>query len=99
MLDDAEVFKRLAAPADASDDDWWESLYDKVLTDGVLVGEHHWNSDNPGAGADATFIREDRGLFFVDSETCYGVYETFDEAADDCMLFEVSDTSVRISSE
>jgi hypothetical protein len=34
MLDDAEVFKRLAAPGDQDDDDWWESLDDKVLTHG-----------------------------------------------------------------
>jgi hypothetical protein len=96
MLDDTEVFRRLATPGEQDDEDWRETIYEKVLADGVLVGEHHWSSDNPGAGAGATFIREYRGLFFVESDSSDGVYETFDEAADDCMLFEKSETTVQI---
>jgi hypothetical protein len=33
------VFKRLAAPGEQDDEDWRETVYEKVLADGVLDRE------------------------------------------------------------
>ena len=61
------------------------------------MGEKQWNSDNPGAGADSVEVYAFEDLFFVDDDSGIdGAYETFSDAADDCMFLEVNETTVKI---
>ena len=61
------------------------------------MGEKQWNSDEPGECADSVKVYAIEDLFFVDDGSGIdGAYETFSDAADDCMLLEVNNTTVRI---
>jgi hypothetical protein len=62
------------------------------------VAVKEWNSDNPGSGAGSDRAYAFQGLFFVeyDSGIIDGAYETFSDAAYDCMLLEVNETTEKI---
>jgi hypothetical protein len=90
------LFKRFAEPGQQLDDDWLDALHEKVRDEGTLVVVHEWNSDNPGAGAGLVSVYAFKDLFFVDDEVSDGAYETFSDAADDCMFLQVNDTTVRL---
>jgi hypothetical protein len=65
-----------------------EALHEKLSDEAVLVTEKQWNSDDPGAGAGSVEVYAFEDLFFVDDDSAIdGAYETFSDAADDCMLF------------
>jgi hypothetical protein len=63
----------------------------------MKASQWQWNSDDPGAGADSVEVYAFEDLFFVNDDSGIdGAYETFSDAADDCMLLEVNNTTVRI---
>jgi hypothetical protein len=96
-LDDREVFKRLAKPSEQFDGDWVDALHEKVRGEGTLVGKKQWDSGNPGAGAGSVEVYAFQDLFFVDDDSGIdGAYEKFSDAADDCMLLQVNDTTEKI---
>jgi hypothetical protein len=96
-LDDRELFKRLAKPGEQFDEGWIDALHEKVRNEGDLVAKKQWDSANPGAGTGSVEVYAFQDLFFVDDDSGIDVaYETFSDAADDCMLLEVNDTTVRI---
>ena len=96
-LDDREVFKRLAKAGEQFNDDWIDALHEKVRDEGDLVAEKQWNSGNPGVGAGSVEVYAFQDLFFVDDDSGIdGAYEKFSDAADDCMLLQVNDTTEKI---
>jgi len=61
------------------------------------VGSHSWVSDNPGAGAGATYIYRFKGLFFTSTDFGLdGPFEGFSKAAEAVNLLKVTDTTERI---
>jgi hypothetical protein len=76
---------------------WVDALHEKVR-EGDLVAEKQWDTGNPGAGAGSVRVYAFQALFFVDDDES-GIdraYETFSDAADDCMLLEVNEATVKI---
>ena len=98
-LDDRELFQRLAKPGEQFDDDWADALRQKVGDEGDLVAEKQWDSGNPGSGAGSVRVYAFQDLFFVDDDDNSGIdgaYETFSDAARNCMLLEVNEATVKI---
>ena len=95
-LNDRELFKRFAKPGEQFDDDWLEAFHEKVREEGDLVAQKG-DSGNPGAGAGSDCVYAFQKLFFVDGDLGNdGAYETFSDAADDCMLSEVTETTKKL---
>ena len=54
-----------------------------------------WLGAMVGRGADSVEVYAFEDLFFVDDDSGIdGAYETFSDAADDCMLLEVNNATV-----
>ena len=90
-LDDGEVFKRLTKPSEQFDGDWVDALHEKDRGEGTLVAKKQWDSGSPGVGAGSVEVYAFQDLFFVDDDSGIdGAYEKFSDAADDCMLLQVT---------
>jgi hypothetical protein len=96
-LDPDELFRRVAKPGETLDEEWVETCNDLVREEGRLVGEHHWDSGGPGAGAGIDSIYLFRGLFFGDDDTgCFGPFENFADAAKAIDFFIETDATTGI---
>jgi hypothetical protein len=96
-IDYRELFNRLAEPGERFDDAWIEDIHERMITEGVLVARHEWDSGGPGAGAGVVDVYKFRGAFFASDDVGnYGPYEGFTEAAEAVALLTVTDATTRI---
>ena len=92
-----ELFNRIGHSGEQFDDDWVESIEEKIRAEGDIVGRHEWDSGGPGAGAGVEYVYRFRELYFSQDDTgMFGPYNSFTEAADAVGLLTVNEATTEL---
>ncbi len=73
---------------------------EEIIDNGEAVFENYWETDNPGAGADAERVIKFKGRYYAcpSDDDVSGPYDTLEKALDATDFAWLNDTTVEIQS-